>query len=51
MTIRFRVFRFDKLNEKKIKKFLKKIFQTNNIDSKNILYRKTIFKIKFNQTI
>ena len=50
MTIYFCVFCFDKLNEKKIKKLLKKIFQTNLIDSENILYRKTIFKIKSNQT-
>ena len=51
MAIRFRVFQFDKLNEKKIEKLLKKNFQTNNIDSENILYRKAIFKIRFNQAI
>ena len=51
MEFRLIVLRFGKLKKKKIEKLLKKIFEMKTIDADDILYRKTVEKIKFNQFI
>ena len=44
-----KMLRYDKLTEEKIEKFLKKIFEIQTVNENDVLYRKTVTKIKFNQ--